>query len=178
MFAIYGEYSGTMRLEKDGIASYREAEYWLKANKVGQDSANWEIREYHYGAFEALMKDIEAELIEAEGGFKIEEWAGRLCIIQRESRNPRMSNNGGDYYFYKFYKPDGLGVEVWEGWSCDIAPRNEYGGDEQYYDCLISLEGLERMAKLATITIAAKSWLAKEPGCMARLKAAIRALDD
>ena len=130
------------------------------------------------GQFEALMTDIENEIAESEGGYEIEKWAGRPCIIQRESRDPQMSNNGGDYFLYKFYKPDGLGIEVWEDWSCDIASRNQYGGREYYYDCIVSLDGLERMAKLATVTIAAKSWLAKEPGCMKELKKAIRALDN
>lgn len=127
------------------------------------------------GQFELLMNDIENEILSAEGGWSIDDW-GALVIVQRESQNPRMSNNGGDYYLYKNYKPTGLGVEVWESWSCDIAPRREYGGQEYEYNVIVGLDGLRRMAQLADVTIAAKSWLAKEPESMKKLKAAIRSL--
>jgi len=132
------------------------------------------------GQFETLVKDIEREIAGAEGGWDIvESWGGlHLRVEQRTSRDPSRSNNGGEYYLWKRYIPDGLGVKVVEDWSCDIAERSRYGGEAAYYDCIISVDGLERIAKLADVTIAAKAWLAKEPGCMARLKQAIRSLEN
>lgn len=129
------------------------------------------------GQFEQLMNDIEKEIANAEGGWEI---SGRrtLMITQRESRDPSRSNNGGEYYLYKHYAPTGLGVEVWESWSCDIAPRTEYGGQEYSYDVIVGLDGLRRMAQLADVTIAARSWLNKEPESMRKLKRAIRSLND
>ena len=127
------------------------------------------------GQFELLMADIEKEISEAEGGWTLNSY-GELVINQAVSRDPSRRNNGGEYDLYKIYVPDGLGVAVRETWSCDIAPRSQYGGDEAYFDCIMSTSGLERMAQLADVTIAARAWLAKEPGCMAKLKAAIRSL--
>ena len=128
------------------------------------------------GQFELLMADIEQEVSNAEGGWWIED--GRLVIHQQVSRDPSRNQNGGEYDYYKSYIPDGLGIEVREEWSCTIAPRSEYGGNGVYYDCVISPDGLKRMAQLADVTIAARAWLAKQPGCMARLKQAIRSLDN
>jgi hypothetical protein len=128
------------------------------------------------GQFELLVDDIQGEIESAEG------WAikddGRLVVYQQLSRDPRRSRNGGEYDYWKTYAANGLGIEVTEGWSCDIADRSQYGGAEYGYDCCIGLEGLKRIAQLAEVTIAARSWLAKEPGCMKRLKSAIRALDE
>lgn len=128
------------------------------------------------GQFEQLVSDIENELSQAEGGWNIEQ--GSLVIFQRESRDPSRRNNGGEYDYYKVYCPTGLGVDVWESWSCDIAPRRQYGGQEYSYDVIVGLDGLRRIAQLAIVTIAAKSWLAKEPGSMKNLKAAIRSLGE
>jgi hypothetical protein len=133
------------------------------------------------GQFELLVDDIEREIASAEGGWAIkdDDWEGpRLVVYQRVSRDPRRSHNGGEYDYWKTYAANGLGIEVTEGWSCDIADRGQYGGAEYGYDCCIGLEGLKRIAQLAEVTIAARSWLAKEPGCMKRLKSAIRALDE
>jgi len=127
------------------------------------------------GQFEDLMKGIETEVANAEGGWSIDEERNRLVVHQTVSRDPCRSNNGGEYNYYKIYSP-GLGVDATETWSCDIAPRSQYGGVEEHFDCIVSLDGLGRMAQLAEVTTAARAWLAKEPGCMARLKKAIRAL--
>lgn len=132
------------------------------------------------GQFEQLVADIEGQIANAEGGW----WMGKvggdpaLIIEQRTSRDPSRSNNGGEYYLWRNYCAGGMGVEVWESWSCDIASRSQYGGERTRYDCIVGSDGLERIAKLADVTIAARAWLAKEPGCMARLKSAIKALAD
>lgn len=133
------------------------------------------------GQFEQLVADIEGQIASAEGSWRMATWYHDqppvLVITQQESRDPGRSRNGGEYTYWRNYRADGLGVEVWEDWSCDFASRDQYGGGRTYYDCIISADGLERIAKLADVTIAAKAWLAKEPGCMAKLKAAIRSLD-
>ena len=127
------------------------------------------------GTFEALMADIEIAISEANspdgGGWKMT-WRG-LVVTTQDSRDPSRSNNGGEYFYYRVYHPDGLGIQVIDDWSCDFADRR---GDEMYYNCLISANGLERMAKLAEVTLAARSWLNKEPGSMRLLKQAIRSL--
>ena len=96
------------------------------------------------GQFEVLMEDLERELATAEGGYEIDLHSGRLVIIQMESRNPSLSSNGGDYNYYRNYMPDGRGVKVWNSWSCDIAKRQSF--TDRHYDCIISLNGLERLA--------------------------------
>ena len=128
------------------------------------------------GQFELLMEDLEKEIANAEGGWSIEN--GRLVICQRESHDPSRRNNGGEYDYYKVYSPGGLGIDVWESWSCDFASRSQYGGEEYSYDVIVGLDGLRRMAQLADVTIAARSWLAKEPESMRKLKATIRSLGD
>jgi hypothetical protein len=104
------------------------------------------------GQFEllALVEDIEREIEAAEGGWAIkDDGRPRLVVYQRVSSDPRRSNNGGDYDYWKVFQVTGLGIEVTEGWSCDIAPRNEYGGAEYSYNCCIGLAGLKRIAQLA-----------------------------
>ena|GEM_PF-4127275 len=128
------------------------------------------------GQFERLVADIESAIAGAEGGW----WIGRnkLVVHTRVSRDPLRSCNGGEYHYYRYYVVD-LGVTAYNDWSCDFADYRNYGdGEPVEYDCIVSLGGLERIAKLADVTIAAKAWLAKEPGCMKRLKAAIRSLAD
>ena len=125
--------------------------------------------------FELLVEDIEQAILGAEGGWWMSELNNELIVHTMESRDPRRRNNGGEYDYYRCYRVD-FGVTAYDDWSCDIAPCSQYGGDETEYDCIISLDGLRRIAQLADVTIAARAWLAKEPGCMKRLKAAIRAL--
>ena len=132
--------------------------------------------EHRNGQFEALVRDIETEVRDAQGGWYMRD--NTLIVEQQTSRDPRRSRNGGEYYLWRNYQADGLGVVVWEDWSCEIAPRHEYGGDAVNYDCIVSADGLKRIAQLADITIAARAWLTKEPGCMARLRSAILALSD
>jgi len=129
------------------------------------------------GAFEALVQDIEKTIAGAEGGWEIR-WDNTLVVTTQESDNPSKSNNGGDYYYYREFQTDGLGVIAYDDWSCDFANYASYRNeDRREYDCIISVDGLRRIAQLAEVTIAAKAWLAKEPGCMKRLKSAIRAME-
>ena len=127
------------------------------------------------GQFEKLMADIEKEVEDAEGGWLITD-KGSLLIHQIVSRDPSRSHNGGEYNTYKYYTPSGLGVFVEEDWSCDIAPRSQYGGEESYYDCLVSTDGLERMARLAEVKVAAYAVINKEPGYMKRFQEAVSRL--
>jgi len=126
------------------------------------------------GQFELLVADIEAEVANAEGWWLQD---NELWVLQRASLDSTRRYNGGEYDYYKVYSTSGLGVLAQETWSCEIAPRTQYGGEETFYDCIVSINGLHRMVQLAEVTTAAKAWLAKEPGCMSRLKAAIRALE-
>jgi len=137
---------------------------------------------YHVqdGAFEKLMADIQEAIDQATsedgGGWWVRDDGILVCEIQT-SRDPSRSNNGGEYYFYREFNPDGLGVLARDDWSADWDIM-QYGGTQEYYDCVISSDGLQRMARLAEVTIAARAWLNKEPGCMKRLKAAIRAIEE
>jgi hypothetical protein len=127
------------------------------------------------GQFELLVEDIETAIRDAEGGW----WINREELVVHEaiSRDPSRRNNGGEYDYYRCYRP-GLGVVAYDDWSCDFASCDQYGGEKIEYDCILSLSGLRRIAQLADVTIAARAWLAKEPGCMSKLKAAIRSLND
>lgn len=127
------------------------------------------------GAFESLMADIEKTIATAEGDWSIR-WDGSLIVTTIESQDPSRSNNGGEYDHYRIYKTSGLGIEAYDTWSCDFA-EYQYS-DDQSYDCIVGSDGLGRMAQLAEVTTAARAWLAKEPGCMQRLKKAIRALGE
>ena len=126
------------------------------------------------GEFEKLMADIEKEVEDAEGGWLVND--GSLIIQQAVSRDPSRSHNGGEYDTYKEYTPNGLGVEVEETWSCDIAPRSQYGGEQSHYDCIVNLEGLELMAKLADLKVAARAVISKEPGWTKKIQAALSSL--
>lgn len=126
------------------------------------------------GQFEKLMADIEKKVENAEGGWRIV--GGALLIHQDVSRDPSRSRNGGEYDTYKEYTPDGLGVSVEETWSCDIAPRTQYGGEQSHYDCLVSLEGLELMAKLADLKVVAHAVINKEPGWTKRIQSVLSSL--
>lgn len=125
------------------------------------------------GQYEMLMGDIVETLRDADGGWRITE-TGRMVIDTRIPDRPELSNNGGNYYHYRKYQPTGLGVEVWDDWSCDICDY-QYSNNAEY-KCVVSLKGLERMAKLATLEIAAEAWVKKVPGSMKYLKDTIRAL--
>ena len=134
---------------------------------------------YGGGVFERLVDDIERTIESAQGSWEIR-YGDTLTVTTVESDNPQRSSNGGDYFYYRHYRvsPDGLGVIGYDDWSCDFSYGDD--GDENLieYDCIISVDGLKRIAQLTEVTIAAKAWLAKEPGCMSKLKAAIRALAD
>ena len=132
------------------------------------------------GNFELLMKDIEQAIEQANspdgGGWWITE-GGRLVCEVKTSRDPSRSRNGGEYFMYRNFVPDGLGIQAKDDWSADWDIM-QYGGSGTYYDCIVTPDGLERMAKLAEVTLAAKAWLNKEKGSMRLLKKAIRALDN
>ena len=131
------------------------------------------------GSFELLMQDIEQAVEQANsldgGGWWVTEDGKLICEV-KTSRDPSRSRNGGEYFEYRDFESDGLGVQARDDWSADWDIM-QYGGSEDYYDCLITPEGLERMARLAEITLAARAWLNKEKGSMRLLKKAIRALD-
>lgn len=126
------------------------------------------------GAFELLMDDITKTLENGEY-WKMSSWRDALIIVTKSPDKPELSNNGGDYEYFRIYQSDGLSVHVKDDWSCDFS-EYQYSQDEDY-NVVISKDGLERMAKLADVTIAAKAWLAKKPESMRRLKAAIRSLE-
>lgn len=126
------------------------------------------------GAFEGLMADIEATM-KITGQWKMSDWRDRLIIYTRLSERPERSSNGGDYDYFRVYHFDGLSVQAWDDWSCDFS---DYNDTPTEYNVIVSKSGLERMAKLATVTVAARAWLNKEPGCMKKLKDAIRSLGE
>jgi len=128
------------------------------------------------GQFEMLYKDIEDTIQNAEGGWRMN--GQTLCIETVVSRDWTRSANGGEYSFYREFRSEGIGgVEAWGSWSADF-DYDQYHNDREQYDCVVSPDGLERMAKMADLTIAARAWLAKEKGCMAKLKQAVRSLSD
>jgi len=124
------------------------------------------------GAFEALMARIEWVTEGAEDW-----WVGKdgsLIICTRTTTNTNQSFNGGDYTYEVWFTPTGLGVDETEWNSSDWCPGT--GELVDTYECVVSTEGLRRMAQLATITIAAKALVAKQPGSFGKLKKAVRAL--
>jgi len=128
------------------------------------------------GQFEKLMADIEETIKDAEGGWRITD--NCLEVTTVVSRDPSRSSNGGEYFFYRDFYAEGVGgVHAQGSWSADF-DYDQYNNDKSHYDCVITPDGLERMAKMADLTIAARAWLAKEKGCMALLKKAVRSLAD
>ena len=129
------------------------------------------------GQFEALYKDIEETIENAEGGWQIRD--GVLEVDTIISRDPSRSRTSGEYCHWREFYPDGIGGVYARGcWSAEFDYEQCNGDDSAQYDCIVSLDGLRRMAQMADLTIAARAWLAKEPGCMARLKQAVRNLSD
>lgn len=129
------------------------------------------------GQFEALYKDIEDTIKEAEGGWCIRD--GVLEVETIVSRDVSRSRNGGEYSHWREFHPDGIGgVYACGCWSAEFDYERYNGDDTAQYDCLVSLDGLKRMAQMADLTIAARAWMAKEKGCMAKLKRAVRSLGD
>ena len=127
------------------------------------------------GQFEMLYKDIEDTIKNAEGGWTIRD--GVLEVETIVSRDPSRSRNGGEYFHWREFRPDGIGgVCAGGAWSAEFDYERYNGDDTAQYDCIVSLDGLKRMAQMADLTIAARAWLAKAPGCMARLKQAVRSL--
>jgi hypothetical protein len=133
------------------------------------------------GNFELLMEDIEKAVEEANSPYGGGWWvtnSGKLVCETLTSRDPSRSSTGGEYFFYRDFISDGLGVQAKDAWSAEWDIR-DYGGEaEEYYDCLITPAGLERMARLAEVTLAARAWINKEKGSMRLLKKAVRALED
>jgi hypothetical protein len=128
------------------------------------------------GAFEHLMADIEETIRNAEG----EWWMSDNCLVVETvvSRDPGRSRNGGEYSFYRDFYAEGIGgVHAQGSWSADFDYDQWNSDDKDHYDCVVTLGGLERMARMADLTIAARAWLAKEKGCMAKLKKAVRSLE-
>ena len=73
-----------------------------------------------------------------------------LRIVTQQSRDPRRSRNGGEYYSYfnAEIRPDG--VEVWDGSSCElVSEAEEKSRSAKLYPVSLTKEGLERMAHLA-----------------------------
>jgi hypothetical protein len=127
------------------------------------------------GAFEHLMADIEETIKNAEGDWWLD--CDTLIVQTIVSRDPRRSRNGGEYSFYREYRSNGVGgVEVYGSWSAEFDYEQYNLGDREQYDCIVSGQGLDRMARMADLTSAARAWLAKEKGCMAKLKKAVPAL--
>lgn len=141
-------------LDKETLAKLRQADYSYLPAMEQEDK-----EEKPKGEFERLVADIEQEITDAES-WHVDEFANTLIIVQQESRDPSRSRNGGEYFYWKEYYADGMGVFVEETWSCDIAPRSQYGGTDDWYDCIISLDGLKRIAQLADSRFVetVKSW--------------------
>jgi hypothetical protein len=61
---------------------------------------------------------------------------GEFQIITRTPVNAAMSNNGGDYWFFRRYIQHGNDVFAKDDWSCDFA---EYADDGCLYkDCILN----------------------------------------
>jgi hypothetical protein len=128
------------------------------------------------GEFEALVEDVTSTLRHADGWYRVIN-SSRIVIDTIISDRPELANNGGHYDHFRKYQCDGIfGVRAWNEWSCDCADMQNK--DDFIFECVLGDGGLERIARLAALTIAAESWLKKEPGCMQRLKEAVKALSD
>jgi hypothetical protein len=95
------------------------------------------------GNFFELAKDIKAAL-DSESGYHVNIEHG-VRIYTRESENPQLNRNGGDYDFWTEYTvgDDGI-VRAKDDWSADFDAQ-EWG----VYDCreygIMSVGGLQRL---------------------------------
>jgi len=109
------------------------------------------------------MKELMQELVEAmvesatdKLGNGYPEWRwyygdSTLVITTQQSRDPRRSSNGGEYYAYTNFEIRPDGVEVWEDLSCELISVQEYKDrSARIYPISLTKEGLERMAHLAS----------------------------
>lgn len=128
------------------------------------------------GQFEALYQDIYETIKDAEGDWKVS--GDTLEVHTVVSRDISRSRNGGEYTHWREFRSEGIGgVNAWGSWSAEF-DYSQYHQDNEQYDCVVSPDGLKRMAQMADLTFAARAWLAKEKGCMAKLKQAVRSLND
>lgn len=113
------------------------------------------------GQFERLMADIEKTIKNSEDTWWMDE--STLCILVTDGQR-------SEFDAWRYFQSDGIGgVVVYD---------SDGLGDDCRYDCIVTPGGLERMARMADLTIAARAWLAKEKGCMVKLKQAVRSLAD
>lgn len=69
----------------------------------------------------AMLQSIEDDA-DHKGYWSVDRDGKSASITTTFSRDPRMSNNGGSYYFYQTYSIEAQGVLTKEDWSCDISP--------------------------------------------------------
>lgn len=121
------------------------------------------MAENRIGAFEELAGDIEA-LLPAEGGWWINEEVKELVVHTSVSRDERRSRNGGEYHFYTCFAVVGDGVLVYFSTSCELHMPT-MGRDAGYIiPCIVSLDGLRRIAALVGLRAACKQFLKRGIG--------------
>jgi len=151
----------------------------------GQNIGGIKMAEVHYdvengkGAFEILASEIEG-LLPAEGGWWINGNNGfsvhhvnELVIHTAVSRDWRRNRNGGEYDYYTRFAVVGDGILVYKDTSCELRMHG-MGRDEGYViPCIVSLEGLRRIAALVGLRAACKQFLKRGIG-YTELKEAVK----
>jgi len=106
------------------------------------------------------MKELMQELVEAmvesatdelSNGYPEWQFYGNtLSVCTQQSRDPRRSRNGGEYYAYTSFEIRPDGIEVYEELSCELISIQEYKyRSARIYPVSLTKDGLERMAHLA-----------------------------